>query len=325
MHGGANLVFNTLTDNSLTNPKVCSVVYHAVTAILSALFSIPRTLNHVSLMSTVSATAMAIFIVLCLVFCGIQDHPWRGYGPGGNWAYYPEIGPVKTSGGFPNKALSFVDGFNAVLNLIFLWIGQLLYPSFIAEMRDPKEFPKALACLTAMEMVLFTIVSVVCYHFLGQYAQAPVMASLQHAWMRKSSYALALVPTIFIGVIYCNVTVKVVYNRILGKSRHAHSHTFIGWGTWIAGVCIYWALAFVFGNVIPSMGDFLSILAGAFDSFFGYIYWAVAFYRLHKGRGRFWSSPLMIAQSLLNIFIFLFGLMMLGPGLYTSITTIIKD
>lgn len=133
-------------------------------------------------------------------------------------------------------------------SIIFVWIGQLIYPSLINEMRDPAEFPKALAVLTGCELVFFTVMSVIGYYYLGQYAQAPFIASLEKPWMRKVSYGIAIVPTIVIGVLYSNVTVKVVFNRIFGKTRHMHSHTFLGWGAWTAGIVIYWVLAFVFGK-----------------------------------------------------------------------------
>lgn len=133
-------------------------------------------------------------------------------------------------------------------SIIFAWIGQLLYPSFINEMRDPSEFPKALAVLTGCEIVFFVLMSVIGYYYLGQYAQAPFIASLQEPWMRKVAYGLAIVPTIIIGVLYSNVTVKCVYSRIFGDTRHNHSHTVLGWGAWIAGITIYWVVAFIFGK-----------------------------------------------------------------------------
>lgn len=71
------------------------------------------------------------------------------------------------------------------------------------------------------------------------------------------------------------------------------------------------------------MGDFLSIMSATFDSFYGFIFWAMAYY--HLNRGRFWSSPLKSAESVANIVIMLLGLFMLGPGLYTSIEAIILD
>lgn len=144
-------------------------------------------------------------------------------------------------------------------SIAFLWIGQILYPSFIAEMRRPQDFPKALAALTALEMSLFLVVSVVGYFFLGQYAKAPMIDSLQNPIMRKSCYGLVLGATIVIAVIYTNVTAKFLLKRIMPQSRHLHSHSVIGWGSWVGAVVSIWAIGFVLGNVIPSMGDFLSI------------------------------------------------------------------
>jgi hypothetical protein len=69
-------------------------------------------------------------------------------------------------------------------------------------------------------------------------------------------------------------------------------------------------------SVIPSMSS-------AFDSFFGFIFWAVAYYHLNKGN--LFTGPRQTFFTVLNIFILLLGLFMLGPGLYTSIDAIIAD
>ncbi|ORX35359.1 transmembrane amino acid transporter protein-domain-containing protein [Kockovaella imperatae] len=304
--------------NTLSDSATCTVTFQAVTAVIGILVSIPRTLNHVSLMSMGSAVCMAIAIILSLIYAGIEDAP--GYGYGGS---YPKQGPVQTSIGLPSPAPGFINGLNAVLNITFLWIGQILYPSFIAEMKNPADFPKALAALTIMELAVFCIVAAVGYHFIGQYSTAPIIGSLSEPWARKSAFAFVLVPTVVIGAIYSNVASKFIYRRILGNSRHTHSHTLIGWGTWIGCVVFIWVVAFVLGNIIPSMGDFLGIMSSAFDSFFGFIFWAVAYW--HMNRGSLWSSPLKIALSIANILIFGLGLFMLGPGLYTSIDAIITD
>jgi hypothetical protein len=76
-------------------------------------------------------------------------------------------------------------------------------------------------------------------------------------------------------------------------------------------------------SVIPSMGDFLSIMSATFDSFYGFIFWAMAYY--HLNRGRFWSSPLKSVETVINIIIMALGFFMLGPGLYTSVEAIILD
>lgn len=197
-------VLNTLSDHS-----VCTIGFQAVAAIIGVIVSLPRTLAHVSSMGVVSAICMAISILLALIFSGIEPNPRGGYG-----GDYPALGPVHTVGGIPpvlavakktgelvSSNLTFVDGVNAFLNITFLWIGQILYPSFIAEMREPRDFPKALAALTALEMALFLVVSVVGYYYLGQYAQAPMIGSLLSEKHRKAAFAFVLVPTVVVRAV----------------------------------------------------------------------------------------------------------------------------
>lgn len=115
-------------------------------------------------------------------------------------------------------------------------------------MKHPKDFPKALAALSIMQLILFSVVAAVGYYYFGQYATAPSIGSLQEPWMRKSAFAFVLVPTVVIGGLYANIAGKFIYKRILGKSRHAHSHSVVGWGTWIVIIVGIWAIAFVLGK-----------------------------------------------------------------------------
>ena len=138
--------------------------------------------------------------------------------------------------------------FSLTNSITFLWVGQILYPSFIAEMKEPKDFPKALAALTGMELILFTVTAAVGYYYMGQYTTAPSIGSLSEPWARKSAFAFVLIPTVVIGAIYSNVACKFLYKRIMRDSRHAHSHSFLGWGVWVTIVVIVWAIAFCLGN-----------------------------------------------------------------------------
>lgn len=79
----------------------------------------------------------------------------------------------------------------------------------------------------------------------------------------------------------------------VGTSRHAHSNTVIGWGAWIGVMIVIYIIAFIFAEVIPTMGDLLSLLGATFDSFFGFIFFAVAYYVSHS----ITNSFLLIAPS----------------------------
>jgi hypothetical protein len=212
---------------------------------------------------------------------------------------------------------------NAVLNITFLWVPQILFPTFIAEMERPQDFPKSLAVLVAISVFLFIVPPAVGFRYLGQYSTAPAFGSLGVEAYKKGSFAFVIVPTLVIGVIYANVSAKFVYFRIMGNSRHAHSNTVIGWGVWALVMAGVWAIAFVFSEVVPSMGDFLSLLSAAFDSFFGFIFFAVAYWELY--RGRYFNGLLRSINSITHVFILFGGLFMLGPGLYAAVEAIIAD
>lgn len=305
-------VLNTLSDHSM-----CTVGFSVIATVMGIVMSLPRTLKHVSFMSMFSAACMGIAILLFLVFAGAEDHPLYGYN--GTW---PKAGPVRTYA-FPPEGTTFVAIMNAVLNITFLWVPQILFPSFIAEMEKPQDFPKSLAVLAVISGFLFIVPPAIGFHYLGQYATAPAFGSLGTVVYKKASFAFVIVPTIIIGVIYANVSAKFVYHRIMGKSRHAHSNTVIGWAVWTTVMAVIWIIGFIFAEVIPSMGDFLSLLGAAFDSFFGFIYFAVAYWHLYKGKyfNGFGRSILTVV----HIIVMGCGLFLLGPGLYAAVEAVKED
>lgn len=71
------------------------------------------------------------------------------------------------------------------------------------------------------------------------------------------------------------------------------------------------------------MGDFLSLLGAAFDSFFGFIFFAVAYYHLY--RGQLWNGAVRSTMTVLHIAFLLVGLFLLGPGLYAAVSAIQID
>ena len=260
---------------------------------------------------------MGLAILLFLIFAGIEEAPLYGY-----YGDYPTDGPVKTYA-FPLDGTTWVGCMNAVLNITFLWVPQILFPTFISEMEKPQDFPKALAVLTGISAFLFIVPPAIGFRYLGQYSTAPAFGSLGVTSYKKGSFAFVIVPTVVIGVIYANVSAKFIYFRIMGKSRHAHSNTVIGWGVWVGVMAGIWALAFIFAEVVPSMGDFLSLLGAAFDSFFGFIFFAVAYWQLY--RGKFFAGAGRSIMTAIHVFVMFVGLFLLGPGLYAAVEAIIAD
>ncbi|KAI1168011.1 amino acid transporter [Nemania serpens] len=327
---GAKYV-NTLIGGETTAIACQTVTIGLITAIISWIASLPRTFRVLSHLGTGSAIFTFISVILAVIFAGIEGHP-AGYTlvP----ATDPLTGNALPSGEpivtvIPLAATTFVSGLNAFLNISYTFIGQITLPSFIAEMKEPRDFPKALWACTILEIIVFSIVGGAVYAYTGnQYMTSPAFGSLQPIY-KKIAFSFMIPTIIFLGVLYASVSARFVFLRIFHNSRHKSENTVVGWVTWAAILLATWILAFIIANSIPFFSSLLSLLSSLFDSFFGFIFWGVAYFRMRKADGavslfkdrtlRGWT------EGVLNILIILAGVFILTVGTYATIQGIIDE
>ena len=303
----------------MSNGAVCTVGFSAIWTVLSWLCSLPRTFSTLSKLATFSALFTFVSVLLAAIFAGVEAHPF-GYntgGPTGLLVGDPIVLVVAA------KNTGFVSGMNAFLNISYTFIGQITIPSFIAEMKEPKDFPKALWAVTICEIIVFSLVGAVVYVYTGtQYNTAPAFGSLQTIY-KKVAFSFMIPTLIFLGVLYASLTARFIFFRMFEGTRHKGNHTVLGWGAWAGILAATWILAFIIAEVIPFFPDLLSLMSSLFDSFFGFIFWGTAYMRMrHADYGPGWITSRGIRSIwgfVLNVFLILFGLFMLGGGTYVSV------
>lgn len=302
-----------------SNISCRTIVYAIIVTLVCWACSLPRTFNMLSKIGTASAVFTFISVLLAAVFAGAEGKPAH-YDP----ATLGE--PIVTA--FPVAGTTFVAALNAFLNISYTFIGQITLPSFIAEMEDPRDFPKALWACTIAEIIVFSIVGGVVYAYTGnQYMTAPAFGSLTEVY-KKVAFSFMIPTIIFLGVLYASVSARFIFFRIFHNSRHKSEHTVIGWATWAGILLATWLLAFVIAEAIPFFSSLLSLMSSLFDSFFGFIFWGVAYFRMRKADGK---VALLQDQSVssyilaaFNIFIILTGIFFLTVGTYGSVEGIIE-
>ncbi|KAI0128468.1 amino-acid permease [Xylariales sp. AK1849] len=315
-----------------TSSVACQTVsFGIIMALISWVCSLPRTFDMLSKLGTASAFFTFISVILATIFAGIQAHPANFHAlptlDPDTGAALPSGNPVVTA--IPIAGTTFVAGLNAFLNISYTFIGQITLPSFIAEMKEPRDFPKALWACTILEIIVFSIVGAVIYASVGnQYITAPAFGSLEELY-KKVSFSFMIPTLIFLGVLYASVSARFIFFRIFENSRHKNEHTVVGWGSWALILLATWILAFIIANVIPFFSSLLSLMSSLFDSFFGFIFWGVAYFRMRKADGsisvfkdrsfRGWF------EGVLNILIILAGIFMLTVGTYASVEGIIEE
>jgi amino acid transporter len=299
--------------NTLTNSATCTVAFSAVSAVICFIFSLPRPLHQLSGLSIFSAVTMFIAVMLLIIFSGVQDHPF---------SYIPGQEPIVT--GKPLQGTTFVAGMSAFLNILYTFVGQITLPSFIAEMKNPKDFPKALWAITIAEVIVFTLCGALVYHYVGnQYITAPAFGSLTPTF-KKIAFSFAIPTIVMLGALYASVTARFVFFRLFKNSKHRHENTFVGWASWVGILAATWILAFIIAEVIPFFSDMLSLMSSLFDGWFGFIFWGMAYLSLYPGKSR-WAGPWRSAETVFNYILIVFGFYVLVAGTYTSIKSIIID
>ncbi|PIB02012.1 hypothetical protein CB0940_01013 [Cercospora beticola] len=304
---------NTMTNG---NSGVCTIVFSAIVAIASWACSLPRTFGTLSTLAGFSAFFTFISVILATIFAGIEDHPTG----------YPKLGEPTVYAVTPSS-VTFVAGMNAFMNISYTFIGQITLPSFIAEMKNPRDFPKALWAVTIAEIILFSLVGSIVYSRTGtEYYTSPAFGSISNEVYKKVSFSF-MVPTIlFLGVLYASVSARFVFFRLYAGTRHMTSNTVAGWAGWAAILAVTWVLAFIIAEVIPFFSDLLSLMSSLFDSFFGFIFWGTAYIRMRNADygPDFWKTRgvrgyLGIA---LNVCLIAIGFLFLGGGTYASVESI---
>ncbi|KAM0429631.1 hypothetical protein ACHAPT_006236 [Fusarium lateritium] len=233
------IYLNTMTE---ADPiQACrTVAFAVVVTAISWLGSLPRTFDMMARLGAISTFFTFISVILATAFAASQGEP----------AGYPSKGEPIISIWTP-RTTTLVTGMSAFMNMSYTFIGQLTLPSFIAEMRDPRDFPKALWACTIAEVITFSIVGSVIYVYTGdQYMVTPAFGVLENVY-KKVSYSFMVPTIIFVGCLYASVTGRFIFFRIFQDSKHVTEHTFKGWFWWAFVLLMSWAFSFLIAEIIP--------------------------------------------------------------------------
>jgi hypothetical protein len=84
--------------------------------------------------------------------------------------------------------------FTAVTNIVFAYCAHVAFFGLLAEMREPRDFPKALYMLQTFEIIFYVIAAVVIYYYAGQTVDSPALGSAGPV-LKKVAYGIAI-PTV---------------------------------------------------------------------------------------------------------------------------------
>ncbi|KAJ5984769.1 hypothetical protein N7522_011965 [Penicillium canescens] len=292
---GSHILTFSVMMNTVTEHGTCTMVFTTVGFVICFVCSLPRTMKNMTYISCMSFVSILTAVLITMIGVGVQN-----------------------KGGVDLKATVDTDlfrAFSAVTNIVFAYCAHVAFFGLLAEMEEPRDFPKALVMLQTFEIIFYTVAAVVIYYYVGQDVASPALTSAGPV-LKKVAYGIAIPTIIGAGVVNGHIGLKYIYVRLFRGTDRMHKRDLTAVGSWIAIALTCWVIAWIIADAIPVFSDLLSLISSLFASWFSYglggVYW------LHINKGKWLSSPRKIFLTIVNVLIILIGGCMCGLGLYVS-------
>lgn len=318
---GSHILTFAICMNTITDHGACTIVWMVVGTILSLVCTLPRTLKHLSYYSVASFISIIGAVMVTIISVAITKPGMQQTGLSGNSIFFRL---------WPAQGLTFVKGFLAVSNIVFAYAGHPAFFTFISELKNPRDFPKALAFLQISDISMYVIATIVIYYFAGDQVASPALNSASQV-VAKVAWGVAIPTIIIAGVVNGHVGVKYLYVRCLrGRDDDLmHQKTWKSRGIWIGMGVLSWLAAWLIAEIVPVFNDMLAITSALFASWFTFGLSGMFWISMNIQRGEVWSQ-LKSRESwtwkkttllLINLILITMAVILCVGGLYASISS----
>ena len=245
---GGQLLAGQIALGSLSNGKLCLMLYTGIFAIPTLICSLPRTLDRLSWLSIPSVFSILIAGIVGMVGAGVS---------------FPVANVAVTVN------TSFVTAFISITNPVFAYAGHFMFFILISEMKHPTHAMRAAWVLQTFATTFYVVFAVVLYVYVGNSVASPAFSSLPEKW-QKAAYGIAIPNFLIAGSLYSHTAAKLMFVRFFRKSEHLYTNTVLGWSVWIFLIFLMNAAAFVLAVGVPIFNYLIGIAASLFASWYTY-------------------------------------------------------
>ncbi|KAK3071647.1 hypothetical protein LTR53_008247 [Teratosphaeriaceae sp. CCFEE 6253] len=171
--------------------------------------------------------------------------------------------PIIHYAGMPPSG-SFVAALNGLLSGVFAYGGAQLFVEFMAEMKRPHDFLKAMWGAQFFIWAVYLIYGCYTYYWQGQYSYQISYQGVSAYGLQTAGNMIGIVSGLIAAGLYSNIGIKVLYNNVLmDLCRAPPLNTRGGKILWAAIVPVWWVIAYVIAAGIPDYFGFVSVVAAA--------------------------------------------------------------
>ncbi|KAG1824780.1 transmembrane amino acid transporter protein-domain-containing protein [Suillus subaureus] len=229
--------------------SVCNVVWTLAGMILGQI----RTLQKFGKVANVSIWLNVIVLIMTMAFVAHSSPNYLATPFGQN------VGPVMTQA---INLQPFQDQLNGIMQIVFSYGGAMIFVEFMAEMRRPMDFWKAMALSQVFIFIVYMFFGLFVYTYQGQYVINPANQGISAYGLQTATNAISLTAGLIAAALYGNIGVKVIYNNVLVEMFGFPQLTVARGKYYFAfSVIVYWSIAFVIGSAIPQFSLLSSLVA----------------------------------------------------------------
>jgi hypothetical protein len=159
---------------------------------------------------------------------------------------------------------SLVGSINGLLSGVLAYAGAQLFVEFLAEMRRPRDFIKAMWGAQLFIFTVYLVYGCFIYHYQGQYSFYPSYQGVSLYGWQTAGNMITLIGALIAAGLYGNIGIKVLYNNVLVDIFNVPPLvTRRGKIIYAAIVPIWWIIAFIIAAAIPDYFGFVAVISAS--------------------------------------------------------------
>lgn len=338
--------------------KLCYVVCPILFIVVGFFLTQIRTLKAYGLVANLAVwlNLLVIFITMGVIAHSPPNYKFSVLGSAGSAVDPDSITPDDAGnypaiihyGNLPPNGL--IGSINGLLSGVLAYAGAQLFVEFLAEMRRPVDFIKAMWGAQFFIYSVYLIYGCFVYHYQGQYSFNPSYQGVSAYGWQTAGNMISLIGALIAAGLYGNIGIKVLYNNILLDIFNAPPLTTTRGKIFYAAIVpVWWIIAFIIAAAIPDYFGFVSVISASMLLNLTYTlppFFALGYdiqrhaLRAEQGegfdpttgvvtrndttvrrwvRGFFSGGILQVATNIWHVIYFLASLSMCGLGMYASI------
>ncbi|KAI8942502.1 hypothetical protein NX059_000566 [Plenodomus lindquistii] len=236
--------------NALSEHALCTNYFSIIAALMVGICASVRKFEKIAWVTW--AGFISVFVAVFIVVVGVTtlDRP----------AAAPQSGPYD----FGYHVIShptFAAGITAASTIFCSGAGTPAFLPVMSEMRNPKEFGKAVKWCMGFVTAAYLSFSLVVYKWCGKWVASPSLGSAGPT-VKKVAYGVGIIGLCVSGALYVHVSAKYVFVRILRNSRHLQANSVVHWSVWMGCITAMTVISFLIASGVPIFNYLLS-LAGS--------------------------------------------------------------